>query len=408
MARKKKKQIRKQQIKQRRGAVSRKRQMGRGNKPTPAPSNRPQQDVLDDMLPLFPRAADGPPTPAQTEEIMITLLDSADLADEPEFDEIIFDPAQAVDAFSKAGEKLGLGPDNLEQFEALSPDERGDKHLEMLEMTAKELLTEEIRQDILARLDKLRLRLRHGFGKRKKVAKVAGLQLFLSGKEGKEMWFANGLVSALIHRSVTAGFELYTTVADVMGAAGVEDDDSALTLMEKIEQSSLTKKASGFLKKVPGLRKFLENETDKIWDEGIEAVYSGKLFLELFTEEELEGGAEIMREAFGGDEDDEYEVTEETVRPQFNEENIKNFIVRIDEYVTELFTPERLDQLRMRLNEVLQDKELPKKWIPFVVILKEYMADENAAENEKGFLIQAFMGEIRAIALPLEEEAEAL
>lgn len=407
MARKKKKEARKQQIKQRRGAVSRKRQIARGGKLTPPRSSRPQQDVLDDMLPLFPRAADGPPTPAQTEEIMMTLLDSADLTDEPEFDEVIFDPMQAIDAFIEASQKLGIGPDNLERFEALSPDERGDKHLEMLEMAAKRLLTQEIRQDILERLNKLRLRLRRSAGKRKKVAKVAGLQLFLSDKEGKEMWPVNGLVSALVHRSVNAGFELYSTVTDVMDAAGVEEGDSPLTLMQKVEQSSLTQKASGFLKKIPGLRKFLEDETDKIWDEGVEAISTGELFLELFTEAELEGGAAIMRGVFGGYEDENL-TPEEITRLKLTPENVKKLIDRIDNYVTELFTLNRLDQLRARLNELLQGKDLPKRWLPFVLMLKEYMADEDAVENEKWLLIRAFMGEIKVTASMLEEEATEL
>jgi hypothetical protein len=76
--------------------------------------------------------------------------------------------------------------------------------------------------------------------------------------------------------------------------------------------------------------------------------------------------------------------------------------------VTELFTLNRLDQLRARLNELLQGKDLPKRWLPFVLMLKEYMADEDAVENEKWLLIRAFMGEIKVTASMLEEEATEL
>ena len=39
-------------------------------------------------------------------------------------------------------------------------------------------------------------------------------------------------------------------------------------------------------------------------------------------------------------------------------------------------------------------------------MLVEYMAEEEAVENEKGFLISAFFGEMRAIAAAVEEDTD--
>jgi hypothetical protein len=42
----------------------------------------------------------------------------------------------------------------------------------------------------------------------------------------------------------------------------------------------------------------------------------------------------------------------------------------------------------------------------FIMMLVEYMADEKAVENEKGFLIHAFIGEMRALAAAMEEDTD--
>jgi hypothetical protein len=81
-------------------------------------------------------------------------------------------------------------------------------------------------------------------------------------------------------------------------------------------------------------------------------------------------------------------------------------IMADDDYITELFTSERLDQLRARLNTTLNDPDCPKEWLVFIVMLAEYMAAEDAAENEKPFLISAFLGEMRAVSAALEEAEE--
>jgi len=401
MGRKNKKLTRKQRIKRRRAAISRRRQTKGRKTHNKKQAKSFQQELVDDMLPLLPLLKDGPPSPADMEQIMLTILDSADLAEEPEFEEIIIDPMLSTETFVEVGQELGIDPEKLGE---LSDEEREEKQVEILERTAQRLLTKDMRRQIMDGLNNLRLRLKQSGGKRKKIAKVAALQSFLSGEESDKLWPAIGLVQALIDRSLSSGFELHVATAEVMGDLDVTGDETPLSLSQKLEQSSLTGIAGSLLEKVPGMKGFLEKQVDKMWDDGVHAVYAGELYLELFTEEEIQEGFAIFRDVMGvGETGDD---TQESQSPRVTEESGRQLVKRVDEYLTNLFTPERLEQLRVRIDEIAGEASFPKKWAPFILTLREYMADENAAEYEKPFLIQAFVGEIRTVGLKLSEAEE--
>ena len=65
-----------------------------------------------------------------------------------------------------------------------------------------------------------------------------------------------------------------------------------------------------------------------------------------------------------------------------------------------------LDRLRTRLNTILDSSDYERRWVAFIMMLVEYMADEEAVENEKGFLISAFFGEMRAVGAAMEEDTD--
>jgi hypothetical protein len=402
MARKQKRLSRKEQKKQRQTMAARVRQE-RGWKPRQAIATPGQNDLLDDMLPLFPRIEDGPATPAMMQEMMMTIMESTDLIEEPEFEELILDPVRCVEAFIESGQELGIEPDELGE---LPEEELEDQQLDMLEMTTRRLLTPEVRRDIVERLDQLRLRLRRSAGNRQKVARVAALQSILSGagKDVEEIWPAIGLVQALIQRGIEAGFTLFELTEEATREADLEEIEDAPSLFERLSQSNVVRKTEGILKKIPGLGKFLEKQTDKIWDEGLDAIFEGELHLELYTEDELVRAMEIMRP---------YVPTVEAARSEKSEafiERGKSLIFEIDAYVTWLFTPERLEQLRKQLNKLLKERDFPEKYTAFVMMVAQRMADEEALEYEKPFLVKCLIGEIRAqvtVMETLEQQPEA-
>ncbi|MBE3038655.1 MAG: hypothetical protein IMZ62_07575, partial [Chloroflexi bacterium] len=149
-SRKKTKKLQKQRQQKRQGTL---KHQERALRRQPEPVH---DKVREDMLPLFSRFGDlssgsGP----GMEKLMMMLMETDDLADEPEMAGILFNPMLATETLRKVAEKMRLSPGKLD---SLSLEEREDTQLDMLERSVKQLLTADICQDILKRLDNLRLR----------------------------------------------------------------------------------------------------------------------------------------------------------------------------------------------------------------------------------------------------------
>ena len=399
MVRKKKKLTRKQRKQQRREAIARKRKE-RGWEPQQAPPTH-RAEVFEDMLPLFTEIGDPTaPSTSTAEQLIVALLDTDHFADEPEFEEIIIDPVLCLNTFSEVIREFDIEPGSLDE---LPDEEREDTQMTVREEIIRRLLTDELRQDIINGLNDLRLRLKRS-GEREEVAKAAALQSFLGGDTGSDIWPMMGLVQAIFARSLAIGFELMETAMEV--AETTDPDESDVPLTEKLARSSVTQKAAELLERVPGLSGFLNKHADKVWEEGIDAVFAGELYLELFSLEELETGFKIFGATFG-----RYDIVEETdtpepLTPEVPSEDVETVIFQLDDYITELFTPERLDQLRARLDAVLKDPAYAGKWSSFLYLLAENMADEDAVEYEMQFLIQALIGEMAFVAAEFQEDGD--
>jgi hypothetical protein len=369
-------------------------------KPAKASSHQ-QDELLDDMLPLFPKLGRGSDVSA-AERLMTPILMSDALADEPELDHIFIDPFLCAETLTLVAQEMDLEPESLS---ALDEEEGEAVRLEMLEEIARRVVTDEVRQEILDGLNSLRLRLKRS-RKRKRVAQVAAVQSFLGmgGDGNDEAWPMIGLVQAIVTRSITAGFEMAEASMEVKNELGGHDQGKT-ALLQKLTGSMLVQKFDTLLSKMPGLGGFLTKQAENIWEEGMDAIYEGELNLGLYSPEELASGLEVFRAAIGIDENKETEA--EKVVAAMSEEKGKAVVLAIDNYVGQLFTPERLGQLRARINAGLAAAEHPRERLAFLLMLKEHMAHENAAENERGFLIRALVGEMRSIVEEDEAEREA-
>lgn len=399
MVRKKKKLTRKQRKQQRREAIARKRKE-RGWEPQQAPPTH-RAEVFEDMLPLFTEIGD--PTASSTstaEQLIVALLDTDHFADEPEFEEIIIDPLLCLNTFSEVIREFDIEPGSLDE---LPDEEREDTQMTVREEIIRRLLTDELRQDIINGLNDLRLRLKRS-GEREEVAKAAALQSFLGGDTDSDIWPMMGLVQTIFARSLAIGFELMETAMEV--AETTDPDESDVPLTEKLARSSVTQKAAELLERVPGLSGFLDKHADKVWKEGVDAVFAGELYLELFSPEELETGFKIFGATFGRYDIVEETDTQEPLTPEVPSEDVETVIFQLDDYITELFTTERLDQLRARLDAVLKDPAYAGKWSSFLYLLAENMADEDAVEYEMQFLIQALIGEMAFVAAEFQEDGD--
>lgn len=408
MARKQKKKLtRKQRKQQRREAVARKRKE-RGWGPQQAPPSH-HDEVFEDMLPLFTEMGDPAASSTSTAEQLVTaLLDTDHFADEPEFEEIIIDPVLCLNTFSEVLQEFDLEPGSLDE---LPDEEREDTQMTIREEIIRRLLTDELRQDIMNGLNDLRLRLKRS-GQHEEVAKAAALQSLLTsassvepgGDTGSEIWSIMGLVQAIFTRSLAIGFELMEAAMEVAETTDADERDVPLT--EKLARSSVTQKTAELLKRVPGLSGFLDKHADKVWEEGVDAVFKGELYLELFSPEELEPGFKIFGATFERFDIVEESDTQEPLMPDVTGEDVETVVSQLGDYITKLLTPERLDQLRARLDAVLKDPAYAGKWSSFLYLLAENMADEDAVEYEMQFLIQALIGEMSFVTAAFQEDGD--
>lgn len=379
MARKQKKLTRKQRLQQQE-AVARQRQARGWVSPNEKAKQR--QELVEDMAPLLAIAETG--AGSEEENLFFLLADSSDLVEEPEFQTIFAEPLITLPTYISVAEKQGFpSPDDLFNL----PEEKQDeKKAEIIEETTRRLLTDELRQEILAALNGLRLRWKKE-GQRPEAARAAGLQLILGDRKSKGLWSTIGLVQAIVLRSLEAGFEL-------VGAAVEEepdetDEDGPLSdLYKRLNEPEVTGKLEEAIKKVPGLEDYLDKQLDKIWEEGDEALFRGELNLGLFTAEELEAGAKIFNQVMR-------EQAEDEKAADSTKEQTQKLFTQLNAYLVELFTPERLEQLRARLQTILAEGVYPGRYFSYVKMATEAMAEEDAAENERPFLFKALLGELQ-------------
>ena len=188
-----------------------------------------------------------------------------------------------------------------------------------------------------------------------------------------------------------------------MGTDAVEG--TGKTLIERLKGFSLVQKTDRMLEKVPGLYKYLQKQADKVWEEGIEAIRAGDLYLKVYAQKEVMGAIEIFASLIGFDSAEEM-IAADTRSVDIPPEATKTYLEQVECHIARLFTPARLDKLRSRMDAILRDPEYRGKWTPFVMMLSEYLRDEQAVENEIGFLISALFGEIGVLERVAVESAE--
>jgi hypothetical protein len=327
------------------------------------------------------------------EGLMLSILASEDIANEPELKNIIIDPVRCVNTFAEVGEKMGFTPETLAK---LPEDKHEEVQLQMLETSTQQVLTKALQQEILTGLKALRARWKKE-GKPEAAARAAALQSFLTQEKSNSTWSMLGLVQAIFHRSMMLGFELFEASAEVLDTGGTEEDSTSF--LERLNQSTATQKIGALLQAHPEMRDYMENQADEVWEEGQEGIYAGELYLGLFTEEELQGGLKLLAEILGYD-----ETTGEREEISANSEEVKSLVSRIDDYVAETLTPQRFVQMQERLALILKEKTFEQKWLAFIVLLAEDMKAEDAIESQRGFLVRTFFGEMRKLSRALDED----
>ncbi len=389
MARKQKKLTRKERQQQQQEAVARRRT----EKGWIPPHQRPQQyesDLAEDLEPILDLMQSGP-NGSEMEALMMLLTESESLADEPEFEDIFADPLLTVTTYIQTAEQMGLTPDDISK---LAEEEREDTLSQVFEDTVRQVLTDDLREEIINALDNLRQRLRQA-GQRQEAAKAAALQSFLSTSEVEDAWLILGLVQTIVGRALEAGFKLMELTEKMM--SHLPDNESADTWLQDAAESELGQQIQTELAQIPGLSRFVEKKTDEIMDEGYLALRSGELDLALFTEEELTVGFNIFTEVMGGSEAIEELFEQDDYVPEITQKQSETLIERVNAHLTQILTPERMDEIRDQVEAILEAEDLPKQYYPFGMMMNNYLQDEEDPTTQRLFLITAFLGEMRAV-----------
>jgi hypothetical protein len=342
-------------------------------------------DVLQDMRPLF--GGRGDPS-AHFDELMHVILDSGDLADEPELAGIYLDPLLCARTYAEVGKELGFDPRAAAE---LPEEEREDIDAQMRAESLHRLLTDDMRQDVLKGLNDLRVRLKRS-GKRRDAARVAALQSFLDRQREPLVWSMNGLVQAIFHRSLSLGFEL---IEASVQALEPDEGEPGTSWIDRLAHSASGEKLDALLGKTPGLGSRLESQADRIWEEGVHAIYTGELHLGLYSEDELEGGAAVIASAMGFDSVEQM-PSGVVVWHELPEGMGSAIMAGLSSYLDELFTPERLEQSRARFDVLLRDPDYRGPHLPYILMLRQYVMEENAVEYGRKALLAALLGEINA------------
>ncbi|MBN1310346.1 MAG: hypothetical protein JXB30_02930 [Anaerolineae bacterium] len=316
------------------------------------------------------------------EAFLEAVIMSEDLADEPEMEEVFFDPIKTIDALIEEAQRVGIRD--------MDDDLPEDVQIEVQDRVVKKLLTRQMQRQIKDAVDRLVDRLEKT-GDKQKLPSASAIQIFTKSLKANEKdgWTGIGLVQELVRRSIEAGVELIDFV---------EQETSDNKDINEILQSMDEKKAKSIFesitRKIPGLRSLLEKEVDAVWEEGMEAIESGDLDLELFSPEELMGGINVVTEELYSKPAGEI-IDEDMPRPDLTEDQAKKLLAHLEKYITGLFVPERLDQMRAQLGSYMNAPGDRREYIPFIGLLHSYMLEDNAVENEMPFLVRTLFMELR-------------
>ena len=352
-------------------------------------------DPMMDLLPLFADEEGGDLSSASAMETFLTpIVESEDLVDEPEFDGIYMHPLHCADMFGQIMEEKGL---DYEDFMALPEEERSDLYMDVMEGLVGRLLTDDMAEEILVALEALRQRAKEE-GDARLAAQASALVSFLDEADEVEAWSNVGLVLAIFQRSLDAGFELASVLAEAQEAGEIpEGEDGALPNWEELEDSPLDQELQAIIAQYPGLADFWIEEGDRSWEEGMEDLFNGRLGLALFDEEELWPGVEAFEATVGAALGEEAAVTDEV------NEASEDFVSAADDYLSGLLTPERIEQVKGRLAEILEGGEYDVRRASFIQAYTEEIELAESHRDRVDLLLPTYLGEVRLL---IEEAAD--
>jgi hypothetical protein len=309
------------------------------------------------------------------------MIDSAQLAEEPEFSGLYLDGEKAAQKTERWLKKFDK---RLAAAEKKGPDEYHEVADEMRIEIVAELATPVFRKEVDQRLQILMDRLMKGTDT-KKLEMVMMLTPALRMKSIP--WGLCGLILEIYNRTMQRAIQEYEedqgvfdAVAEALKAEGEENIDifTILKHPDKLEQVG-----NKIFDKQPGLRQRAEKQ---IWDmvEAFEdALAHGDVELSLFSEEELMLPFQRSQSEF----------SESFTQAQPSEEMRERIFEAVRQALSEVMTPERFCRFREEVNKTAANwLRMRQKWGAALQFELGYLDGDHYEENK--FILAAFIGQI--------------
>jgi hypothetical protein len=365
-----------------------------GTEPLPGPLNDLPEEITKDIIYFFRSFPDAMRSPQiATESLIKAVLPTEKIAMEPEFDDIFGDPISCTSIYSEVISKMEV---NWKSFGDLPPQLAASIRRRIMEETIKQFLTESLRYEILDGLNRYRLRKKDS-GDKMEASIAAALQLVLKDEKNNLIWPKIGLLHGIIHNSITLGLDIKNSYNEILGDTKNDNHENKdLLLLDDHKRDKILQKASSKIGKIPRLKKFINHQTERIYDKGINAVLEGKLFFGFLTTDELNKVSEHLVKSIGLS-DKEQLRNAKAFLDRLTEKKQKELISGMEDFIHEIFTPEKIEQMHQKLNSILKAPEDLKQWELFIFMLRNALMHEDVMKSRKNFFfICIILGELAA------------
>ncbi|MBW7881050.1 MAG: hypothetical protein H3C34_00165 [Caldilineaceae bacterium] len=350
--------------------------------------------IVDLLQTLELIRADGTPDPARLEGVIALAAASEYLIDEPEFDAIGLPPLEAMAIYIRTADEMGIKPEDLDK---MSEVERSDMEVAILNALI-EHYHDDLMDPLLEALSTVRAQAERA-GDSHLYLDASATMLALAGQKDLGLDMMPGLVYALVWRSVEAGFAVASVAVDLVGEEAETLPFSEV--LRRLHESDQMEALNRLAETNPVLRRYVDEQLDDSWNKGIVALYTGELYLDLFTDEQRERGAAIVRavaEIDGMLTDLELSAV---VFP-----HLKEITRQLRAYLQEEVLPERLPLIMDRLEAVANGRyEADREWLPFIMeLLYDLKTDTEGIQSE---LVFALYGEIWPLIILEDADGES-
>jgi hypothetical protein len=358
------------------------------------PLNDLQSEITEDIVYFFrsfPEAMRSPQI--ATETLIKAVLPTEKIAMEPEFDDIFGDPITCTSIYSEVISKMEV---NWKSFGDLPPQLAASIRRQIMEETIRQFLTESLRYEILDGLNRYRLRKKES-GNKMEAGIAAALQLVLKDEKNNPIWPKIGLLHGIIHNSITLGLDIKNSYKEILGETKDNTyEDNELLLLDDQTREKILQKASSKINKIPRLKNFINNQTERIYDKGINAILEGKLFFGFLTTDELNKVSEHIVKSIGSS-DKEQLRNAKTFLDRLTDKKQKELISGMEIFIHEIFTAEKIEQMHQKLNSILKAPGDLKHWELFIFMLRNALMHEDVMKSRKNFFFMCIiLGELGA------------